>query len=116
MNTQFGMPGYVGGATVPYNQTVTTGLHNLYQSLESIIPEPRFGFAWIANPKTVIRSGIGSFAMLFPASVASSVFRNAPSVFSARVSFGEVGMPSDPFLLSEGDGMGLRSTAFAGRA
>ena len=46
MNTQFGTPGYVGGANVPYNQTITTGLHNLYQSLEAVIPEPRFGFAW----------------------------------------------------------------------
>ena len=44
----------------------------------------------------MIRGGIGSFASLFAASVASSVFRNAPSVFSPTVKFGEVGLPSDP--------------------
>jgi len=95
MNTQFGTTGYVGGATVPYNQTITTGLHNLYQSLESIIPEPRFGFAWNIDSKTVLRGGVGSFATLFSGSVASSVFRNAPSVFTPSVTFGEAGPPTD---------------------
>jgi hypothetical protein len=96
MNTQFGTAGYVGGASVPYNQTITTGLHNLYQSLESVVPEPRFGFAWNVDSKTVVRGGIGSFATLFAGSVASSVFRNAPSVFTPSVTFGEAGPPTDP--------------------
>jgi hypothetical protein len=95
MNTQFGTSGYVGGATVPYNSTITSGLHNMYQSLESVIPEPRFGFAYKLDEKTVIRGGIGSFASLFSGSTAASVFQNAPSVFSAKVTFGEVGMPTD---------------------
>src|ERR1017187_6710115 len=95
MNTQFGTTGYVGGASVPYNQTITTGLHNLYQSLESVIPEPRFGFAWNIDSKTVLRGGVGSFATLFAGSVASSVFRNAPSVFTPSVTFGEAGLPTD---------------------
>ena len=96
MNTQFGTTGYVGGASVPYNQTITAGLSTLYQSLEEVIPEPRFGFAWQLDNKTVIRGGVGAFASLFAASVAASVFRNAPSVFGASVAFGEVGLPSDP--------------------
>ena len=96
MNTQFGMPGYTGGAGVPYNQTITTGLHNLYQGLESMVPEPRFGFAWNIDSKTVFRGGIGLFANLFSGSVSSSVFRNAPSVFSPHVSFGEAGPANDP--------------------
>ena len=96
MNTQFGLSGYTGGASVPYNQTITTGLHNLYQSLEEVVPEPRFGFAWNIDSKTVLRGGIGSFATLFAGSVASSVFGNAPSVFKPSVTFGEAGPASDP--------------------
>lgn len=96
MNTQFGMPGYVGGSNVPYNQTITTGLHNEYQSLESIVWEPRFGFAWKADSKTVVRGGIGLFATLFSGSSAANIFSNAPSKFSPSVHFGEVGLPTDP--------------------
>jgi hypothetical protein len=96
MNSQFGTAGYQGGASIPYNQTITTGLHNLYQSLETVVLEPRFGFAWNIDSKTVLRGGIGSFANLFSGSVASSVFRNAPSVFTPSVTFGEAGPANDP--------------------
>jgi hypothetical protein len=97
MNTQFGTSGYVGGANIPYNQTISTGLHNEYQSLEWGIYEPRFGFAWqpFKDGKTVVRGGVGLFSSLFAGSTAGNVFKNAPSVFSPTVSFGEVGLPSD---------------------
>jgi len=96
MNQQFGTAAYTGGASIPYNQTITTGLHTMYQSLETIINEPRFGLAWNLGHATSIRGGIGIFASLFAGSTATSIFRNPPSVYSPTVSFGEVGLPSDP--------------------
>jgi hypothetical protein len=100
MNQQFGTGGYQGGASIPYNQTITTGLHNAYAGLEAIIPEPRVGIVYApfgsGGRKPVIRGGIGLFANLFAVSVANNVDTNSPSVFSPSVTFGQVGLGSDP--------------------
>lgn len=100
LNNQFGTGGYQGGANIPYNQTITTGLHNAYHSLESIIPEPRVGIVYTpfgsGGLKPVIRGGIGLFANLFAVSVANNIDTNSPSVFAPSVPFGQVGLPSDP--------------------
>ena len=97
LNTQFGMPGYQGGANVPYNQSITPNLSTAYHSLEGAIPEPRIGFAWqpFGNDRTVVRGGVGLFANLFAASVVSSVFSNAPNKFSPSVPYGNVGLSGD---------------------
>jgi carboxypeptidase family protein/TonB-dependent receptor-like protein len=100
LNTQFGTGGYQGGANIPYNQTITTGLHNAYHSLESIIPEPRLGVVYTpfgtGGRKPVFRGGVGLFANLFAVSVANNVDTNSPNVFAPSVPFGQVGLPSDP--------------------
>ncbi len=98
LNEQFGTSGYQGGASVPYNQTITTGLQHAYASLEPIIPEPRMGivFTPFGQGKTVFRAGIGLFADLFPGDLLPSVFRNSPEVFAPSVPFGVVDVAGDP--------------------
>jgi hypothetical protein len=100
MNQQFGMAGYQGGVDIPYNQTITTGLHTAYAGIESVIPEPRFGFVYSpfgsGGRKPVIRGGVGLFANFIAASVAASIFVNSPNKFSPSVTFGTVGTASDP--------------------
>jgi hypothetical protein len=98
MNEQFGTPAYQGGASIPYNQTITTGLHNAYKNLESVISEPRVSVAWtpFASGKSVVRAGVGLFANLFAVSVANNIDTNAPSVFTPTVTTGNVGQLNDP--------------------
>jgi hypothetical protein len=98
MNEQFGTPAYQGGAAIPYNQTITTGLHNAYKQLETLISEPRFSVAWtpFGSNKSVVRGGVGLFANLFSVSVANNIDTNAPSVFTPTVTTGNVGQLNDP--------------------
>jgi len=67
-------------ANIPYNQVITNGQHQLFDSLEKAVVQPRFGFAW--NPlgwkSTVIRGGIGMFSDLYPGLLFDTFALNSP--------------------------------------
>jgi hypothetical protein len=100
---QFGTAGYTGGASIPYNATIQTGLGNAFQNIDGIITEPRFGIAIRPFGKLVIRGGVGLFSSLFAGSIANSIFGNPPDLFKPTVSpavtsasFPTVDVASDP--------------------
>jgi hypothetical protein len=79
-------------ATVPYNQSIKTGLSNAFYSIEPIIAQPRLGITW--NPGkskgTVIRGGVGLFSDEAPAFLASTIAGNAPNSFIPSVRTGTI--------------------------
>ncbi|MFT4113353.1 carboxypeptidase regulatory-like domain-containing protein [Silvibacterium sp.] len=96
-NTEFLASGYDAGATVPYNATLLTGIHKDFIQFEGIIPEPRVAIAYspFGSGKTVIRGGLGLFTNTIAASIAASVYGNAPNKFSPVVTNGIVGLTND---------------------
>jgi hypothetical protein len=63
----------------PYDQAIRTGLHEALANYTNVEWEPRFGFAWQPfGDNTVIRGGIGIFADIFPATVATNFDTNSP--------------------------------------
>lgn len=102
-NTQFLSSGYQAGENVPYNSTISTGLPNAYPAVDAVNVLPRVGLVWSpwGTRGTVIRTGVGLFADLFPGAVASDVFTNFPYLFTGNVSSGAVGAPAAATALNE---------------
>jgi outer membrane receptor protein involved in Fe transport len=67
------------GATTPYNQALTIGRKDAFNSIDSVDWAPRFGFTWspMASSKTVLSGGIGIFYDAFPAFITDQ-FVSAP--------------------------------------
>jgi len=64
--------------TVPYNQTIVSGLGEAFPKLEAVVFEPRFGVAYNLRGTTVIRGGVGLFSDLYPGQLAEPFASNPP--------------------------------------
>ena len=64
----------------PLNQTIQTGLGNIFSSTPLAILQPRTAIAWQFEPKTVIRAGFGLFSDIMPGSIADIIGVNPPYV------------------------------------
>lgn len=64
--------------SIPYDQAIKTGLSQALPATTNIVWQPRAGFAWSMDSKTVVRGGAGIFSDAFPAFVVDELAENAP--------------------------------------
>lgn len=74
-------------ASVPYNQSIRTGLSRAFYGVEPVVAQPRFSLAYSPawSRGTVIRVGVGILSDQYPAFIANALGGNAPNVFNATV-------------------------------
>ena len=77
-------------ASIPYNQVIRTNVKNAFPAIDAIVPEPRFGFAYSVDEKTVIRGGIGMFSDLYQPLIATRFEQNFPGVASFSTPGGQI--------------------------
>jgi hypothetical protein len=97
---------------IPYNQSVQTGLSHEFANIEPLVYQPRIGFVWSPNAKTVIRGGIGLFSDLAPGVLVASVFDNPPNLFLPSVTSGLVTAPGTGITGSAPVSASLANSAF----
>jgi hypothetical protein len=88
LTTDFGT--VIHQASIPYNQVIGTNVKNAFPAIDAIVPEPRVGFAYNVDDKTVIRGGIGLFSDLYQPLIATRFEQNFPSNPSFTASSGIV--------------------------
>ena len=70
-------------STIPYNQSIKTGLADAFPSTDWGIFQPRFGFSYAPKGQSgriVLRGGVGLFSDLPPGTVVDNFLLNAPNV------------------------------------
>ncbi|HTA43429.1 MAG TPA: TonB-dependent receptor [Bryobacteraceae bacterium] len=103
-------------ATIPYNQTIQTGLKNALGSIDPISPEPRAGFAWSLMKSTVLRGGVGLFADVNPGLLYDRFITNAPaeSLFTTTSGLVALNNPASIFAKVESSANALQQGFAAG--
>jgi hypothetical protein len=97
-NVPFNSPSYQGGASVPYNGTITKS-SNLFYNAEHIIFQPRVGVAYkpLGSDKIVIRGGIGLFSTNYTDGLGGTLANQIPNKFApSGLTFGNIGLATDP--------------------
>src|ERR1700683_940917 len=85
------------GATIPYDESFTTGNKTVIPGIEKVVFEPRFGLAWSPiGQNTVIRAGVGLFTDLYPGGLLSLFDTNFPQVNLFNVPTGSVAFDLAP--------------------
>jgi outer membrane receptor protein involved in Fe transport len=83
-------------STMPYNQMVVSGLNQILPNIQSVVWEPRVGFAWSPGGKSfVVRGGAGLFSDLYPGFLLSNFTNNFPGVTSWQIPAGTIN-PAEP--------------------
>lgn len=70
-------------STIPYNQSIKTGLGNAFPATDWGVFQPRFGFSYAPKGQSgryVLRGGAGLFSDLPPGTVVDNFLLNAPNV------------------------------------
>jgi hypothetical protein len=99
----------------PYNQIIEADRHQAYLGTDNIVWQPRLGFAWSPNDKTVIRGGAGIFVDAFPGSILDGFAENVPQYASFSVVGGLVpGTPGNLYGIASGANQSLLSAFSSG--
>jgi Carboxypeptidase regulatory-like domain len=85
-------PGLSKGVSIPYNQSIQTGLEHAFYEVEPFVAQPRVSMVFKPGwgNETVFRAGIGLFSDLYPEFFASKMAGNAPNVFTSVIQTGLV--------------------------
>ncbi len=87
----------LNSAALPYNEQFQFDLANAFTNIQAYLVEPRLGFTYSPDAKTVIRGGFGMFADVFPGTIADTLLFNPPLTTSFVVSASNMALePTNP--------------------